>query len=317
MEQAEQFFRASDTVGKEIRPILLYYGLNQALRALAAACIPWRETWTFNSHGLSCRNIDQIKDLEHVTIEESGQGAFQMLTRIDNYRDSVTEERAYGLPGKVLLGDVWASLPEGSLALLQNSNDRWSAITVEQSDTSGQNSGPRAFVTSLPASTDGMRFKDLDPLIYERYPAIKNAQLRLVGFRDDDDVVEAPPWDVRPSVLLTPEKPVYKDDVVHALFKGKAEGYEKSQDGRNRPRNWLIPCLAGNKTPFGSLATWWTVLHALSVVARYAPSKWTAMLDINNSADASNIEYVLSDAHSRCIEILRKKVIHADLYVKP
>jgi YaaC-like Protein len=100
MEQAEQFFAASDTIGQEIRPILLYYGLNQALRALAAVCIPPRETWTFSSHGLSCRNLDQIGNLEDVTIEESGRGGFQMLSEIC---------KSPRFSGKVALGDLWVA----------------------------------------------------------------------------------------------------------------------------------------------------------------------------------------------------------------
>jgi YaaC-like Protein len=33
MEQAEQFLTASENIGYEIKPILLYYGFNQMLRA--------------------------------------------------------------------------------------------------------------------------------------------------------------------------------------------------------------------------------------------------------------------------------------------
>src|SRR5258708_37942972 len=37
LEQAEQMFRAAASVGQATRPVLAYYGLNQAGRALSAA----------------------------------------------------------------------------------------------------------------------------------------------------------------------------------------------------------------------------------------------------------------------------------------
>jgi YaaC-like Protein len=82
MEQAEQFLTASDDIGYEIKPILLYYGFNQMLRAVAAVCYQPRDNWKFGHHGLSCRNLDQIKYLHDVQVEEEGKGAVQVLAEL-------------------------------------------------------------------------------------------------------------------------------------------------------------------------------------------------------------------------------------------
>ena len=41
---------------------------------------------------------------------------------------------------------------------------------------------------------------------------------------------------------------------------------------------------------------WWLVLYALSMLARYAPSKWTEALSISESPIASRIEFLLDAA---------------------
>jgi hypothetical protein len=46
MKQSEQFFRLSDAAGYETKPILLYYGLNQATRAIVATLAEPHEKWT-------------------------------------------------------------------------------------------------------------------------------------------------------------------------------------------------------------------------------------------------------------------------------
>src|SRR4051794_29365487 len=59
MKQSEQFFRLSDQAGYETKPILLYYGLNQAARAIVAVGASPREPWELNGHGLTCPGLNQ------------------------------------------------------------------------------------------------------------------------------------------------------------------------------------------------------------------------------------------------------------------
>ena len=50
--------------------------------------------------------------------------------------------------------------------------------------------------------------------------------------------------------------------------------------------------------------TWWAVLYALSMLARYQPSGWTAILDIDKSPDAPAVEYLLDQAHRVCCNLI-------------
>ncbi|WP_043509027.1 YaaC family protein [Georgenia sp. SUBG003] len=50
--------------------------------------------------------------------------------------------------------------------------------------------------------------------------------------------------------------------------------------------------------------SWWTVLYALSMLARYAPSRWTETLTLADSQIASRIEFLLDSAIDAVPELL-------------
>ncbi|MFF2570984.1 YaaC family protein [Streptomyces sp. NPDC058084] len=53
LEQAQQMFRAAEGVGPQTRPLLVFYGLSQAGRAIAAAAVGLKgEDWNLVSHGI-------------------------------------------------------------------------------------------------------------------------------------------------------------------------------------------------------------------------------------------------------------------------
>src|SRR5689334_20831115 len=73
MKQSEQFFRLSDHAGYESKPILLYYGLNQAARAIVAVGVQQGEPWELNGHGLTCPALKNVKNLGDVIVEDEGK----------------------------------------------------------------------------------------------------------------------------------------------------------------------------------------------------------------------------------------------------
>jgi hypothetical protein len=104
MKQAQQLFTSSDSVGYEIKPMLLYYGLNQAVRGLAAMGMMPKEPWTFSNHGIGS-NIEENPELGKLKTWGKGEGAIQMLARLCE---------SPSLPADpVELGDLWSSLPAG------------------------------------------------------------------------------------------------------------------------------------------------------------------------------------------------------------
>ncbi len=60
-------------------------------------------------------------------------------------------------------------------------------------------------------------------------------------------------------------------------------------------RQWCRPAVARG-TLLSPLMTWWAVLYALSMVARYEPAAWVDSLDIDNSGLAVPLEGLLAEA---------------------
>jgi hypothetical protein len=86
LEQAEQLWRASETVGPIVSPLLLFYGLTQAGRAICAAGMPasaWRPA---ESHGpafeLTLPKSGANMDLAKVLMKLGGGGLVQQVARI-------------------------------------------------------------------------------------------------------------------------------------------------------------------------------------------------------------------------------------------
>jgi cell wall-associated NlpC family hydrolase len=58
-------------------------------------------------------------------------------------------------------------------------------------------------------------------------------------------------------------------------------------------RRWLRPAVEGSNAPPGPLMTWWAILYALSMLARYHPVEWTQALDRDKAASAVVLERLL------------------------
>lgn len=66
LEQAQQMFRAAQEVGPQTRPLLVFYGLSQAGRAIAASAVDLKgESWNLVSHGIKASGFDKdFADIE-------------------------------------------------------------------------------------------------------------------------------------------------------------------------------------------------------------------------------------------------------------
>jgi hypothetical protein len=86
LEQAEQLWRASQNVGPEARPLLLFYGLTQAGRSLCAGGVPGGAWEAPAQHGLrfelSTPPQGRALDLGSVRIHPHGQGLVQTVAGI-------------------------------------------------------------------------------------------------------------------------------------------------------------------------------------------------------------------------------------------
>lgn len=88
LEQAEQLWRASEAVGPIASPLLLFYGLTQAGRAICAAGLPGSAWRPAESHGLAFEltlpKSGANLDLATVLVKPSGRGLVQQVARILN-----------------------------------------------------------------------------------------------------------------------------------------------------------------------------------------------------------------------------------------
>ena len=82
LEQAEQMFRAATTVGIATRPLLVFYGLSQAGRAIAAAASN-TDAWKLNGHGVSTVGLkNRLSDIEVRTGKQGEHGSFVRLSEL-------------------------------------------------------------------------------------------------------------------------------------------------------------------------------------------------------------------------------------------
>ncbi len=107
LEQAGQFFAAAATAGSATRPVLVFYGLLQAGRAVAAANTKadnnhWRLS---GGHGIKCDQLHQsaTTQLASLTMINAPTGSFIELAEI---------LRAASLPTPTQIGDIWCLLME-------------------------------------------------------------------------------------------------------------------------------------------------------------------------------------------------------------
>jgi hypothetical protein len=109
LEQAEQLFSAASSVTAAASPLLLFYGLSQAGRAVAAAATGKENAhrWQLNGHGITNSSAAGLRpaQLATLTLRNQGDGAFTQLADI---------LRAASLPTPVALGDIWCLLPEST-----------------------------------------------------------------------------------------------------------------------------------------------------------------------------------------------------------
>jgi hypothetical protein len=119
MEQAEQMFRAAAMVGHATRPLLVFYGLSQAGRAIAAAASNAEgDRWRLAGHGIVSRNLDG--PLAKITIRCDAAGSAGSFVRLSEILGSPV----WAKDTPVALSFLWDCIPENRSAALVAEDDR-------------------------------------------------------------------------------------------------------------------------------------------------------------------------------------------------
>src|SRR5215469_7120888 len=117
LEQAEQMFKAAATVGQATRPVLAYYGLNQAGRAISAAASAVGDNeWRLSGHGIYAKNLHgSLADIAITCDQPDGKGSFAKLSQTLN---------SPLWKGPITFRSFWDSIPETRLTPLVDDQSR-------------------------------------------------------------------------------------------------------------------------------------------------------------------------------------------------
>jgi len=306
MQQFEEQMTAAKVVTAATRPINLYYALVQAGLAITAAHADGK--WRWKAHGL--RPTNTAANLEGICVKpDKADGAFQLVAQATGSSQ---------ISSPVSIGAIWASLPDicddaplsesrapRALSLLDETP---LASVVTTSTPTGNGWAPSNFkwtwkspvpialeaepCASFLVSQARLADKKREVWLQEQmahYPSAGGWAEPLSG----DTFEEVDAWLLRvhlrwplpdgPSLLTAP--------TVRAFFDKVAPEY------RCQKQRYLRPSLEADRTPPPTpLMTWWLLLYSFSMLARYFPEQWVAMLDLDESQYAVSLQYACEAA---------------------
>lgn len=281
MQQFEELMQAAEQIGAAARPLPLFYALSQAGRAVAAAHA--YEPWQLRGHGLQLK--DEGQPLLNREISPAGKSDASFRRVAQTVGSDVLEQ-------SVTISALCASLPELAVVPeLCGGNPR--ALYVKPIVQSGgavlvMSRKADAYVVNFPgdlgAATDPAAAVGEHLL---RYPSAAGwavpEHLRLFPPADNWGSAAVLRWQVAEDIQ-SPNEP-----------DRQARMMEVAPQYRHSDRQWCRPAVAPGKV-LSPLMTWWGLLYALSMVARYEPDAWVDLLDVDESELAVPLEGVLEDA---------------------
>jgi hypothetical protein len=309
LEQAEQLFAAAETVGAASRPILIFYGVSQLGRAVAAASMMLsNREYRLSGHGISNGPLEGAATggLASLLVQGRQDGAFPTVAKT-LAADSIQQEQR--------LGDIWGLIPDAERFELPGAG-RLLRLTLRPESphlVRSQDWG-RFILDGLPLSL--LQAEDEEP-VTSRGPEL--AQL-LQDSQQDASRIALQRRRLQAWLRQYPTLQGWK--VAHYLEPEKPTGFRLSDSGRTMnvplrlPKRaedteeavWqarsfsyhsvmsVFPTLDGRGLAAHPFILWWAVLYVLSRLARYEPRDWVQMIDVTRSPDAAAIEYLLSEA---------------------
>jgi hypothetical protein len=284
LEQAEQMFRAAASVGQATRPVLAYYGLNQAGRAISAAALgTGHDQWRLSGHGVYALNLDG--PLANVAIKRDPAGKRSSFARLSQILDSPLWD------GSVDFKRFWDSIPEARPVPLVEDHARRVPLYVDISAIFGD---PHPLATV--------------PVVYFPPWLISSRK----GREGLDSYLEAyPPARLYDSYVRRNNAPDFARSVdgwgeLQMNWQVRDDGAPCTADARREfirsitrtycGAAYFFPAIGGGDRGVHPLMAWWAVLHSLSMLARYQPAEWSAHIDVDRSQHAVSLEVLLNDA---------------------
>jgi hypothetical protein len=294
LEQAEQMFRAAAGTGVATRPLLLFYGLSQAGRAIAAAAASvGPDGWELDGHGIRCVPGTLRGPLPRIGVQADNKGSKGSFARLSELLGSPLWARAEPLT----LSTLWDSLPENRLAPLDDAGtSRRTPLYVDHQvvhpDPHPLVSVPVAYFPPWVISAADGRTALASYL--EAFPDAPPCHSYYLRDRERDSEPDfSRHVDGWGELVMNWELPEGGTGSLEEKL-GYLQAMTRPYDGAW----WLFPAAAAAGRSLYPLMAWWAVLYTLSMLARYQPAEWAAHIDIDGSRHAVAVESLLKRAMS-------------------
>lgn len=323
LEQGQQLWDAAAGVGPQTKPLLLFYGLTQAGRALLAGLVAESNGWRgIESHGLVFDRVEpalgKIVQLSQVGVSASGEGLVQQVARVlgsPMITDRITLMDVLGSITALVTDEISIPLAHRPLKVQEKSFgaygddsypsfrlDIWPAGAALAAPPWGEGEPDGRFWNFELEVSDVTAW--LAPYsIIEAVGPPSRARLTQIGLNRMAVTVDwdNPNWQHSQSDKISRIKFVRSaiDEPIDRSFAGPASG-------------WLVPRLPGTTRATSQLIVWWLALYQMSMLARYQPLEWTALLNVDLSTLALPIERVLNEAY-HIVPYLVRDILRANM----
>jgi hypothetical protein len=266
--QFDELLTAAQVVGSASAPLPLYYALNQAGRALAAARESDPNRFQPRSHGLKVGDPPSSIEATLITPDPAPKrGQPRDMFRVIS--DIVGSPY---LSSPVTLGALWAAAP---------GTERVRGLGLKYATAAAL--APSAGEPAVMARFDGPEIARL-PKARRTEVALERLERAYPATRGGMEVSVA----VRPGSSGQPE---FGAELFRRLPTGQflaVEGFAPALFRGGAP--YLMPGLGANEDVLLPLMVWWALLYALSHLARYQPAAWVKALDPTRSRISAPIE---------------------------
>lgn len=306
IEQSEQLFRGAEQADYAVRPLLLFYGLSQAGRAIAATMVSDNGGKLFG-HGLKSGALGS--PLHELSFEPLKTGAFKVLN---------VALTGAGWTEASTVGAVWSAIPELSEQPLPGEVHPPALSLYEENRYVGSG-----------VAVDGLPTEVLPPLLPDQSPewphvadeAAVDAYLRA-HYPSLRDLRYAPPGDSRTTTYMGPRtvrahRTLDDADGVRRQFWEVTPALGRRYLGIGVGDFWAFPDVGASGVAPHPIMLWWALLYALSMRARYEPQAWLHDLDVNSNPHAVSLERALDIAVSVPPELVAELLGSLDATGKP
>jgi hypothetical protein len=278
LEQFEELLGAAEAASPGVRPLPLFYALSQAGRAIAAAYLP--HDWKLQGHGIGCPDLS-VSNVLDLMIKPSRGGP---VDKSDSFH-GVCDATASGAPAHpIKLGALWMALPEVSRLIADVPEvKQWAdaLLVLPHDDVMSPLWDPTRVNASLVSTRHALAVSLADEL--GDYPY--GDETRVQHINDGRIVAKHTPMGPALDVSWPSEKADVggRHNTLHRIAPTAPGG-----------DHWWRPRIGD--AAMNDLMMWWALLFGLSMLTRYEPAGWNAMLDLDEGPLSSHLVRLMDAA---------------------